>query len=588
MTNWREERRQIATIARATFGGFLQSDLMPAGMQAQSAIWAAAFLAAPALLPCAQDLVKYNFIRRYQPTLVESSLWNDQALFILLSAGAIGIVSVVMWDTLFPGRRDVFVLGPLPVATRVQSAGRLGGLLTLFILFALALNVLPTLLFPVVSSGSVLAIVRNTAAHFTTTLAADAFVFFGMTVAQGTLIVLTTRRAAERLAPVIQTCTVLALLLALLFLTPLREATRDALERGDLSDPILRWFPLAWFVGLYGVIAGTSRPIMQTLALRGLLAGTLPLAATVALYLCAYRWLCARAIESPARSTTSSISRAASALMKTLLVRKPAEQAVCSFTLRVLARSRRHRMLLSIYIGGALALICAALLPEIAGFRTERFAHPSVATLAAPLILSVGLGVGFRVLLAIPVDLPARWIFELVHLMPLRVAGGVHKAGLVVVLLPVAVTAWLSAVLLWGPSIAWRHVLFCTVLATLLLELLLVNYRGVPFSRVYVPGGSRFHLLWPLYLTCFITYTYSAAAVEREMLANHDISGVLIVFSILAMIVTVIRLWGVSRASPLSFAVEIPDATFAGFNLSEGLAAQAVGRHEPMAAPRID
>jgi hypothetical protein len=588
MTNWREERRQIATIARATFGGFLQSDLMPAGMQAQSAIWAAAFFAAPALLPCAQDLVKYNFIRRYHPALVEPSLWNDQALFILLSAGAIGIVSVVTWDTLFPGRRDVFVLGPLPVATRVQSAGRLGGLLTLFILFALALNMLPAVLFPVVSAGSILAIGRNIAGHFTTTLAADAFVFFGMTAVQGTLIVLTSRRAAERLAPVIQTCTVLALLLTLLFFAPLREATRGALERGDPGDPILRWFPLAWFVGLYGVIAGTSRPIMQTLALRGLLAGTLPLVATAALYLCAYRWLCARAIESPARSTTSSFSRGAAAMMKTLLVRKPTEQAVCSFTLRALARSRRHRMLLSIYIGGALALICAALLPEVAGVRSERFAHPSVATLAAPLILSVGLAVGFRVLLAIPVDVPARWIFELVHLTPLRAAGGVHKAGMVVVLLPVAVSAWLSAALLWGPSIAWRHVLFCTVLSTLLLELLLVNYRGVPFSRVYVPGGSRFHLLWPLYLTCFITYTYSAAAVEREMLANRDLSGFLIVFSILTMVVTVIRVWGVSRASPLSFAVEIPDATFAGFNLSEGLAAQAVGRHEPVAPLRID
>ena len=101
-------------IARATFGGFLQSDLMPAGVQASAGIWAAAFLVAPAMLPLAQDLVTYNFIRHFRTQLVERALWSDEALFLLLSCGALGIVSVVMWDTLFPNRRDVFVLGPLP------------------------------------------------------------------------------------------------------------------------------------------------------------------------------------------------------------------------------------------------------------------------------------------------------------------------------------------------------------------------------------------------------------------------------------------------------------------------------------------
>ena len=32
---------QVRTIARATFDGFLQSDLMPPGMQAPAIIWAA-------------------------------------------------------------------------------------------------------------------------------------------------------------------------------------------------------------------------------------------------------------------------------------------------------------------------------------------------------------------------------------------------------------------------------------------------------------------------------------------------------------------------------------------------------------------
>jgi hypothetical protein len=118
--------KQAATIARATFEGFLQSDLMPQGMQAPALIWAAAFLVGPSLFFPAQFLAKYPFLRHYYPARVEPTLWNDRMLFLFLSAGAMGLVSVVLWDTLFRARRDAFVLTPLTVPTSVQMLGRLG------------------------------------------------------------------------------------------------------------------------------------------------------------------------------------------------------------------------------------------------------------------------------------------------------------------------------------------------------------------------------------------------------------------------------------------------------------------------------
>ncbi len=579
-TGWRDDRERAVTVARATFGGFLQSDLMPAGMQASAAIWAAAFLAAPAMLPCAQFLVKYNFLRHYRPGLVEAAFWADKGLFLLLSAGAMGIVAVVMWDTLFPGRRDVFVLGPLPLSVRVQSAGRLGGLLMLFALFAAALNAIPAFLFPLVAGESFVAILRSMIGHVVATVAADAFTFFGLTTLQGLLLVFTTRRLAERVAPIIQTSAVVVLLLTLLFLGPLREATRVALQHNDASSLILRWFPLAWFVGLYEVISGTSRPIMGWLAVWGLVAGILPLAGTIALYAFAYRRLCARAIETPARSSAWTLSKYLATAIKTILVRVPQERAVCAFTLRVLARSRRHRMLMSIYVGAALALIVTALLPEILRGHPQQFAAPSTTVLAAPLILSAALAIGFRGLLAIPVDLPARWVFETLSIRPMSAGGGAHKAGLLVVVLPVVTVAWTSAAVLWGPSVAWQHAIFCGVMATALFELLMVNYASVPFTKVYVPGGSRFHVLWPLYISSFITYTYSAASAERELMAQHSLMGLVGFLAAITLVLAAIRLWRLSRQSSLSFDLDLPDEGFAGFNLSEGLAAQAVARHD--------
>src|SRR5256885_4612201 len=137
------ERDQARTIARATFDGFLESDLMPAGMQAPAMIWAVAFMVGPALFLPAQHLVKYPMLRRFAPHRVEPAFWSDRILFLIMSAGAIGVVCVVLWQTLFPARRDAFVLTPLPVPLHVQMAGRLLGLLALCALFALGLNVIP-------------------------------------------------------------------------------------------------------------------------------------------------------------------------------------------------------------------------------------------------------------------------------------------------------------------------------------------------------------------------------------------------------------------------------------------------------------
>jgi hypothetical protein len=585
--NWQNELQQAVTIARATFGGFLQSDMMPQGMQASATIWAAAFLAAPAMLLSAQFLGKYSFLQRYYPELLERAIWSDRGLFILLSSGAIGVVSVVMWDTLFPGRRDVFVLGSLPVRPRVQALGRLGSLLALFVAFAAALNVLPAVTYTMISALTVTGAIRGLPAHLAACFAADAFVFFGLTMVQGVLLVCGGRRASERLAPIAQIGTVLIVLLTLLFIGPLCEATAVALERGDPSDPILRWFPLAWFVAMYETIAGTSRPIMLALAARASAWSVVPFLVTVALYVFAYQRLCARAIETPARSSTFPLSKVVSVTIRTLLVRHPTEQAICAFTLRVLARSRRHRMLMAIYVGGALAVIATAILPAIFSHGASAFAKPTVASLAPPLILSAALAVGFRALLAIPVDLPARWVFRICSLTPFRVGAGVHKAGLLVVVIPVALTAWVSAAVFWDTSIAWRHALFCAALSLLLLELLLLKSAGMPFAKQYIPGASRFHVLWPFYLSCFLAYTYSAAESERLMLLEGAITTPVIIIVSLAAVLACIRSWRLWHTPELSFEVEIPDETFKGFNLSEGLAAQAVATHRADGASNI-
>jgi len=578
-----DSRDQAATIARATFDGFLQSDLMPQGMQAPALIWAAAFLVGPAIFFPIQSMVKYSFIRKFHPELLESTFWNDRMLFLLMSAGAMGIVSVVLWETLFPARRDAFVLTPLPVPLPVQMLGRLLGLAALCVAFILLLNGIPAFAFPVVTSEGFLEMPRGIVGHAVSTAAADVFVFFGITSLQGVVILGLGRRASTRLATVAQTAAVGTVLLTLLFIGGIRDVTRDAIVRNDPSDPLLLFNPAAWFLGLYEFIAGPSRPIMGTLALRAVVAAIVPPAITIAIYAFGYQRLLKRAVETPARSTRSLLTRALSRVVRWTVVRRPEEQAICAFVIRAIARSGRHSLLMSIYVGAALAMMITFVLPDIIRHGPSALAAPAIAALALPLVLSAGLAVGIRILITIPAEMPARWVFQTASISKWRVDGATHKALLLLVLPPVMITAALSAGLLWSLQLGWVHAVYCGSLALLLCEGVLLSFRGVPLARPYVPGGARVHMLWALYISFFLTYTLTAATLERDLYSWSGRQGPLIaaaVFSGCSLGLWALRKHRLRSVEAVTFDPDVPeDEIFRGFNLTEIYAAQAVAAH---------
>lgn len=584
---------QIRTIARATFAGFLQSDLMPQGMQAPALIWVAAFFVAPALFLPVKALNKYSMIRRFFPERLESALWDDRMLFLMMSAGALGIVAVVLWDTLFPARRDAFVLTPLPVPLSAQMLGRLAGLVGLCLLFVVALNAIPSVLFPITSSGTFMEMPRAMAGHAVAMSAADVSVFFSVTSLQGIVILALGRRVASRIASLAQAASVLVLMLGLFFIGGVQQITKAAFEAGTMSDPALQFVPAAWFLGLYEWIAGNPRPIMAPLALRAAIATIVPLGITGAIYAFGYKRLLARAVETPPRSTRSWATVAASRLVRIVFLRRPEEQAIAAFLLRAISRSGRHSMLMSIYLGVGLALIVTAVLPDFLRLGNAAMtsplapwpgrSSPPIGIMMVPLILSAALACGARILMAIPAEMNARWIFQTASLTPLRVDAGTHKALLLLVLPPVVLTALLTAGPLWGWNVALLHATYVASLSLMLCEILLITYRGIPLTRPYVPGGSRFHMLWALYISGFATYTFTATRLERDLLYWADPQYVLRGAGFFAGIGFVFWVWRklkVRQVAEVTFEAEMPeDQMFQGFNLSEIQAAQAVAAH---------
>ena len=98
-------------LTRTFFARFFESDLLPPGVhQAQFTIWIVAGFAAPGLLLPARAADSYLELSRH-PALLIQALVVHRLLFITLTMIALGFVALVVWEGVFPDRRDARVIG---------------------------------------------------------------------------------------------------------------------------------------------------------------------------------------------------------------------------------------------------------------------------------------------------------------------------------------------------------------------------------------------------------------------------------------------------------------------------------------------
>jgi hypothetical protein len=571
--------KQTRLLAKTFFGRFFESELMPPGLpQVQLVIWSIALLAAPGLLFPTRFAAKYITLRFNRAALAEAIL-VDRLLFITLTMTTLGVVALVIWDGMFPDRRDARILTVLPLRGRVLVAARLLALSALAGIFLVGVNAAPTLFYgsQIARYGAATNVIRGVMAHLVATTLAGAFVFSLLVALQGIVLNLGGRRASERLSVLLQVFFVVALLQMIFFLPRMRS-----LLPGDLStvwsDPWLRWIPSIWFLGLYDVLGGRPAAGAMGLARYALVASGASIAGAIGLFVLTHRRLTTLALESVQTDSRRSraIVRGIRALSRRICPHAVA-RSTFEFTLRSLIRSRSHRLLLAMYVGAAFALVASAIVPVAIRDGLASFTDPGVEVLSAPLVLGFLSLIGLRVAFAIPVEPRANWVVRL-HEPAHRVAAidGVRAAMMLAGVLPSVLVAAASAAILWGAWPALVHVIVCILMAWGLVEILLMRLEKIPFTCTYYPGTSRFGTLWPLYLTGFITYGYSTAAFEL-LLIEHPRR--LVSFAVVALAVIAIltgrRRHRLGALSGFRFEEEDPDMMFAGFRLSEGLAARA-------------
>jgi len=519
-----DEASQFRELARHFFSRFFDNDLVAVNagdvdMRA-TVVNILAMLAAPGMLLPFLFMTKYSNMQRMPLYVRDLASLGEKEFFICFSMTVMGLVTVIEWEMLFPDRRDYANLTPLPIRLRTMFAAKIGALLAFLAIFSAVINAFSPIMFPavVLQSDSLLMLPGFARCHIISILAANAFVFFLCVAVQGILMNVLGYRAFRRISPYVQFG--LVALLILMFLLSSRISSELRLGAA-INSRAVYLFPPLWFLGLYQAQLGWTSPVFRELAATARMAAGWTTVVALATYILSYRRHVTRSLESADEFSTvpSAMEKWISRVLDRLVIRDGLQQAAFYFIWKTLTRSRRHKLLFAAYVAVGCALIFEGLAVLVARGGSSWMYRPIPELLPAPLILAFFILCGMRHVFAVPSELRANWLFQVSDRGEAkRCLAGVRKAMLALGVAPLFAVLLPLHVMFWGWRTAVLHMLFGTVIAWLLVDVLLANFEKFPFTCSYLPGKANLKVSWPLYLFGFTTYVSAVLALEYWML----------------------------------------------------------------------
>jgi len=511
---------------------------------------------------------KYAFLLAHFPLSVhQEATLEDKFFFLFFSMLVIAFVAVLNWDTLFPTRKDYNILTPLPVRMRTLLACKGLALVLLLLLFTLTVNVIPTVLFPLIVNSNMGSLLHEgrfilesgereqiqkqatlvftgwfVLAHALSVTAGSAFAFLSVVSIQGILITLFRSKMLRRVSRAVQLLMMMSLL-SVFFFFPKLIFSFESLQHNELFQTL---FPPMWYLGLYQMLLGSGDFRLESRI--GLTALTMTALCCLLTYLVTYKrqvqesWESVETVRRPARGF-----RLLAATFERLVLRNERERATFYFVARTLLRSQQHRVFLAGYFSVGMALVFVVLMDALSMSGAEDWNPQSVPLLSVPLILSFFILAGMRYAFTVPSELEANWIFRLAENKGNASAiSGVHKAMLVLGIMPLFMMLFPSYLVVWDATTALLHLAYGFTLALTLIEILLFKFPKIPFTCSYLPGRANLKGLWFPYFLFFVTYAHAMAELEAWLFGNPLYFILFYAVAIPALLVAVMyrnRLW---------------------------------------------
>jgi hypothetical protein len=446
-------------------------------------------------------------------------LWTMEHLLTATTMVVVGLFSVLCWDSIFPDKRDVLVLAPLPIRANTLFRAKLAALIAALSVSVLSLNIFSGLVWPFLFSATngsgFLGVARSLGAYWITMVLAGLFMFCCVLGVQGVASLVLPRQLFLRLSALLQ-AGAFFLFFSVYILEPSLETPKAlaALE----NQRLLACLPSYWFLGLFQQLNGSMIPAFAPLARWAWLGLAVAVCGGVASVLLAYFRTMGKTVEEP--DIVPGVHRMNWPLWFGPQFGSLLETCVALFSIRTLLRSRQHRVLLCFYLGTGFAIVLACVRTVLGqrGFlHGPRGDSVDLAFLVASLWVICFAVIGVRVVIAMPHTLRANWIFRMTETRGVgEYLAAVRRSLLVIALAPVWLLLGVLFLFRWPTWPVAGHLVVLGLVGVIVVELCLRGFHKLPFACSYLPGQPKVYVVfWGLLL---VLVPLSATRVERGML----------------------------------------------------------------------
>lgn len=457
----------------------------------------------------------------------------------------VGIFAVLSWDSVFPDRRDLMVLAPLPIRARTMFFAKVAATATALGLVVVLLHCGAglTWAFRLAPRFGFISLVRAFGAYWFAMFAVGAFVYCGLLAIQGFAAQALPRRIFLRVSGFLQTAA-FCLFVSVYFLEPPVDSLK--MLTTPENQRMLRWIPTYWFLSLLGRLNGSMNGEAAWLARRAWLGLTIAVFAAAAAYALSYVRTMRQIVEEP------DIAPGVRGLRWLPRFGGRMQTAIGQFCVRTLARSRQHRLIWSFYLG--LGLACTVLLMqtlreemEIPAALTRHFWREANApVLAASIVMMILAVVGLRVVFAFPLEMPANWMFRAVGIRDgSKVLAAQRRAMALLAVVPVWLVSAVVCFWLWPWMQAAAHLICLALFGMMLCDTALYGFRKIPFTCSYLPGKVNVNVI--IVASAFVLTPVLEIIVTCEQEALRE-SGTMIEMIVLVAAAAATVRWAAQRA----------------------------------------
>jgi hypothetical protein len=387
---------------------------------------------------------------------------------------------------------------------------KLGALALFALVFAVDINIASSLLFPAIvmeSEGTLGGLVRFVASHALAVIAASTFAFSAFIALAGFLMNLLPYAALRRTTRYVQFVVITGLIVMFL-LTPMAASGLMRVRTGE--DTLLLWLPPVWFLGLSETLHGRATPAFEALGANALHAlGSACVVAAIS-YAIAYRRYFLKTAETPEiAGSVRAIPQWIWRVLDRTLLTSPFERGCFRFAAKTLFRSDRHNTVLAacLGVGAALATVSAT-------------AWGSAMHVSSLLTLVYFLVAGLRLTFGIAHEERANWMFQVAVCEPHPNARAViRKFILVTVALLIAASLPVFAISA-GAAAACVYAVVAFTNSVVLTEVLLLNFRTLPFACTYLPSRDNFVLGLAIFGAGLVVFA-EAGSMFAQWVVHH-------------------------------------------------------------------